>query len=101
MINSFTETIVSLQDAVNHIGKITGRKRNKNVVVRWMIRGVSGVNLETIRIGREIYTSHEAINRFLNELAQSKIKKKKVDKSKQGTGLRKAQIESQARQLGI
>ena len=101
MIDSFKETIISLEDAVNHIGKITGRKRNKNVVTRWMIRGVSGVNLDTIRVGREIYTSHEAINRFINEVAQSKIKKEKVDNSKLGTGLRKAQIESQARQLGI
>ena len=101
MIDSFKETIISLEDAVNHIGKITGRKRNKNVVTRWMKRGVSGVNLDTIRVGREIYTSHEAINRFVNEVAQSKIKKQKVDNSKLGTGLRKAQIESQARQLGI
>lgn len=101
MIDSFKETIISLEDAVDHIGKITGRKRNKNVVTRWMIRGVSGVNLDTIRVGREIYTSHEAINRFLNEVAQSKIKKEKVDNSKLGTGLRRAQIESQARQLGI
>ena len=101
MINSFDETIISFDDAVNHIGKITGRTRNKNVVRRWITRGVYGVSLEIIRVGREIYTSHEAINRFINEVAQSKIKKEKVDNSKLGTGLRKAQIESQARQLGI
>lgn len=100
MINSFTETIVSLKDAVNHIGKITGRKRNKNVVTRWMTRGVYGVNLDTIRVGREIYTSHEAINRFLNEVAQSKVKKKDAASQLQAD-LKKAQIESQARQLGI
>tara|TARA_B110000495_G_scaffold189658_1_gene190932 strand:- start:827 stop:1132 length:306 start_codon:yes stop_codon:yes gene_type:complete len=101
MINSFTETIVSLEDAVNHIGKITGRKRNKNVVIRWMTRGVYGVNLDTIRVGREIYTSREAINLFLNDVAQAKVKNKKVERSERGTGLKKAQIESQARQLGI
>ena len=100
MINSFDETIISFDDAVNHIGKITGRTRNKNVVRRWITRGVYGVSLEIIRVGREIYTSHEAINRFLNKAAQSKLKKK-VETRGPAASLKKAQIESQARRLGI
>jgi len=100
LINSFDETIISFDDAVNHIGKITGRTRNKNVVRRWITRGVYGVSLEIIRVGREIYTSHEAINRFLNEAAHSKLKKK-VEPRGAAASLKKAQIESQARRLGI
>ena len=100
MINSFDETIISFDDAVNHIGKITGRTRNKNVVRRWITKGVYGVSLEVIRVGREIYTSHEAINRFLNETAQSKLKKKAETRGP-AASLKKAQIESQARRLGI
>lgn len=100
MIDSFDEKIISLNDAVKHIGKLSGRKRNKGVVRRWILDGVDGVSLESIRIGREIYTSHEAINRFLNESAQSKLKTK-VNPPKKKAGLKKDQIESQARRLGI
>ncbi|MFK7768793.1 MAG: DUF1580 domain-containing protein, partial [Mariniblastus sp.] len=66
MIDTFKETIISLEEGAKHLTKIGKVKRNKHVLMRWANRGVAGVKLRTISIGSEIFTSCEALNCFLN-----------------------------------
>ena len=72
MIDTFNERMLNVDEATAHFSKICKRERNRHVVLRWMNRGCSGVVLETVRIGREIYTSAEAVNRFANRVAAKK-----------------------------
>ncbi len=103
MIDTFKESLVSAEDAAKHIAKITGKKSNRRVILRWMNRGVSGVFLASIRIGSEIYTSREKLNLFVNEARQVK-KSELSNATKAGIesgGRNKELAEIEADELGI
>jgi hypothetical protein len=97
-IDTFSENIISVDAAAKHVSRITGKKRNRSVILRWINRGVSGVRLSAIRVGGELHTSEQALNAFLNESQQAKSRKHGQATS---TGIRAKQIEQQARSLGI
>jgi hypothetical protein len=44
-----------------------------STVIRWALRGLRGVRLETILVGGRRYTSVEAIERFLERLNEPSI----------------------------
>lgn len=101
MIDTFKQTIISIDDAANHVGKISGKKRNRSVIHRWINRGVSGVKLDAIRIGGEIFTSQEAVNDFLNRSREARTKKHSTATA---NGIRLAanpDIDAEAQELGI
>lgn len=101
MIDTYKESIVSIDDAAKHVSKISGKKRNRAVLLRWINRGVSGVKLDAIRIGGEIFTSCEAINEFLNRSREARSRKH-ADAT--ANGIRRAastDIEAEAEALGI
>lgn len=101
MIDTFKETILSIDDAAKHVGTISGKKRNRAVILRWINRGVSGVRLNAIRIGGEIFTSRESLNTFLN---QSRAAKTAKHSQRTADGIRRASnpdLESEAQELGI
>jgi len=64
------EDIVSLAEAAHKLPKINGRHPAICTLWRWCRKGLRGVRLEYIRIGRGIATSHQALNRFFNALAE-------------------------------
>jgi hypothetical protein len=100
-IDTFSETIISIADAAKHVGKISGKNRNRSVIFRWISRGVSGVKLEAIRIGGEIFTSKEALNDFLNRSREARTKRHSVNTA---NGIRRAKnpnVEAEAEELGI
>ena len=101
MIDTFTQTIISIDEAAKHVSKISGKKRNRAVILRWINRGVSGVRLAAIRIGGEIFTSQEAINAFLNESRAARTKK---HSNATANGIRRAHnpiVDAEAEELGI
>jgi hypothetical protein len=65
-INVFEEDVLSLDEAAKVISAITKRKRNVPLIRRWITRGVDGVRLGSVKIGREWFTSKQALLRFLN-----------------------------------
>lgn len=65
-----TEDVLTLQDARKVIGQLTGRRPDKTTMYRWCLRGVRGVKLEHVRLGGVIFTSRQAITRFIE--AQTK-----------------------------
>ena len=100
MIDTFSETVISIDDAAKHVSKISCKKRNRSVILRWINRGVSGVRLSAIRIGGELFTSKEALNTFLNE---ARVAKTKRHSQATASGIRRAStnLEAEAERLGI
>ena len=98
-IDTFTETIISLDDGAKHVSQISGTKRNRRVLIRWSNRGVAGVKLPTIRIGGELYTSREKIDWFLNAAAEAK---RKLHSRATKAGIANSKrLEHEAKSLGI
>ena len=98
-IDTFKEKIISLDDGAKHVSKISGKKRNRRVLIRWSNRGVAGVKLPTIRIGGQIYTSQEKLNWFLNASRAAKTEQRSKATAE---GLRRAKlVELEAKELGI
>ena len=60
-----SENIVSLSEARAALHEVTGKRPDKSTLHRWIHRGVGGVKLEAVRMGYQIFTSHEAITRFI------------------------------------
>ncbi len=64
------ETLYTLTEATKHLPNLNGRKVSANAMWRWCAKGIQGVHLDHVRIGRRICTSVEALNRFANALAE-------------------------------
>ena len=56
------ETLIPVTEAGKHI---PGKHRSLSCIDRWTRAGLNGVRLESRKIGGIRYTSHEAIDRFL------------------------------------
>ncbi len=63
------ETIVTFTEAARFLPKLNGRRPHPSTLWRWARKGVSGVHLETRRIGSRFVTSVEALDRFASALA--------------------------------
>jgi hypothetical protein len=71
MIDSTTETIISLADAAKELPRRRrGRKVHVSCVYRWSTVGCKGVVLETLQVGGTRCTSREALQRFFERLSQ-------------------------------
>ncbi|MFN9433711.1 MAG: DUF1580 domain-containing protein [Planctomycetota bacterium] len=62
MIDLSIETVFPVSEAPQHI---PGRP-SKGSCWRWVLQGVGGIKLESILIGGKRFTSHEAIQRFVD-----------------------------------
>ena len=60
-----TEDVVTINQARELLEETTGRRFDRTTLFRWINRGVGGVKLESIRLGREILTSKQAVTRFI------------------------------------
>jgi len=63
------ESLISLGEAAKLLPKVNGKKPAICTLWRWCRKGLRGVSLEYIRVGRKICTSHEAMLRFFADLA--------------------------------
>ena len=63
------EHLLSFAEAVSYLPTINGRHHAPSTMYRWCRRGIGGVRLEYIRIGRNMATSREALDRFFLQLA--------------------------------
>lgn len=70
-INIQNETLLTLSDAALRIPEVGGRRPHPSSLWRWARFGINGVRLEYLRVGQRICTSVEAINRFMQRLAES------------------------------
>lgn len=68
-INIDNETLLSLTEATKVLPRVNGKRPAIATLWRWCRKGLRGVRLEYVRVGRSIATSREALNRFFNALA--------------------------------
>jgi hypothetical protein len=69
-----TEGLITVSEAVQELEAATGKRPHKATVHRWMQRGVDGVKLEAVRIGRSVFTSRQSLTRFINQLTNREKK---------------------------
>ena len=65
------DNLMSLDEATRYVPAINGRRHATSTLYRWCRRGIKGVRLEYVRIGRNIATTTEALDRFFEALAQA------------------------------
>jgi len=59
------EQLVPLRNVPDQLPKRNGKSLNPATVYRWCTVGLSGHRLETVRVGGCLFTSSEAIKRFI------------------------------------
>jgi len=63
------ESPLTLAEAAKALPPLRGGKRvHLATLYRWVSRGVAGVRLESLRLGRTVVTSREALQRFAERL---------------------------------
>ena len=65
------ETLLTLSEAARTVPKLNGRRAHPSTLWRWCRKGVGGVRLQYIRVGRRVATSREALGRFFEALAKA------------------------------
>lgn len=70
-IDIANETLLSLAEATKALPSVNGKRPAIATLWRWCRKGLGGVRLEYVRVGRNIATTREALNRFFNALAES------------------------------
>ena len=67
MIDVSCEKLIRLEDVRDYIpsGR-RGKKLSKAVMYRWALKGVTGILLETVKVGGSRFTTVEAIERFIS-----------------------------------
>jgi hypothetical protein len=60
-----TESHRTIRQAQQDIHESSGIRPDKSTVIRWILKGKSGIRLEAVRIGNVWVTSSEAITRFI------------------------------------
>jgi hypothetical protein len=64
------EKLVTLTEATKLLPRVGGKRVHVSTLWRWCRKGLRGVNLEYLRVGSRIATSHEAMKRFFEALTQ-------------------------------
>ncbi len=68
-----TEDVLTLTEARAELCRITRRRPDKATLTRWIHRGAGGIRLEAVRIGTQLLTSKQALNRFITARTETSI----------------------------
>ena len=60
-----TEDVLTLSQVRSELFHICGRRPDKATMTRWIHRGVGGIKLDAIRLGSQLFTSKQALTRFI------------------------------------
>lgn len=63
---------LSLPDAAEYLGKLTGKKPHVSTLWRWCLKGCKGVRLESVCIGGKRFVTVTAIERFIEASTASR-----------------------------
>ena len=74
-IDIHQEQLVTLCEAAKLLPLLNAKRISANAIWRWCRKGVSGIHLEHVRIGGRIFTSPDALNRFVNALAEADVRR--------------------------
>lgn len=67
----FDEPVLTLVEAAGWLERRFSRRPNVATIWRWTIKGVRGVRLKTIALGRFRYTTQSALERFIAETSEN------------------------------
>lgn len=67
------ESLLTLDEAAKLLPLVNGKRHCVNSIWRWCRRGIRGVRLEHVWVGRNLLTSREALGRFFVALAQVEL----------------------------
>ena len=70
MMRPSRDRLLTFQEAVRYIEKLTGQRRSVSMVYRWAHDGIGGIRLESIKRDGTQYTSIEAISRFVEDIGR-------------------------------
>ena len=82
------ETLLTLTEATKVLPRLNGRRPAISTLWRWCRKGLRGVRLDYIRVGRNIATSREALSRFFSALAEADTPPESPPKSRRCPELR-------------
>jgi len=100
MIDISTEHLIPIGEVPKHLpARHSGKHIHISAVYRWLLRGIRGAHLESIRIGGTSYTSTEALQRFADQLSHACSPSTPTQNS--STTQRRSQIERATRQLAV
>ena len=68
-----TEDVLTLSQARKELASITGKRPDKATITRWIHRGCGGVKLDAIRLGVQLFTSRQALTRFIEARTQKTV----------------------------
>lgn len=100
MIDTRAEKLLTLTEAAKSVPNVGGKRPHVSTIFRWTRDGVrGGVKLETVRIGRRICTSREALERFFQAASEAEPPepKPKVSSPKSRTEAQRAHAIAQAK----
>jgi hypothetical protein len=60
------ERLIRIAQAARWFEERTGKRPSVAAIYRWVGRGIKGRRLETVRAGRDLFTSVEACSRFMH-----------------------------------
>jgi len=64
------EELITLTEAAKCLPKVNGKKPAVCTLWRWCRKGLRGISLEYVRVGRKICTTREALLRLFTDLAE-------------------------------
>ena len=94
------EELMTLTEATKRLPKVDGKRVSICTLWRWCRKGLRGVYLEYVRVGRKICTTHQALLRFFSELADLDARAVSTARSKPLL-LKRTPITSRARQQAL
>ena len=62
-LHLLTEHVISMSQAAREVP--TNPRPNPATIWRWAKKGINGVKLESVNVGSRIFTSSQALTRFL------------------------------------
>ncbi len=84
-----TQQAIALSEVPALLPRRRGKKVHYLTVWRWATKGLRGKKLQSVKVGRTRYTTHEAIAEFLGEeviALQSHSEQEQIDSALAGSG---------------
>ena len=69
----FGEPVMTFTEAAGWFERRFGRRPNVATIWRWAVKGVRGVRLQTISLGRYRYTTEVALERFVDQTSSASL----------------------------
>ena len=94
------EELITLGEAAKLLPRVNGKKPAICTLWRWCRKGLRGVFLEYVRVGRKICTTSQAMHRFFTDLADID-EQVEPDRYVKPTSLNRTPITSRQRQRAL